>query len=125
MKKLLFLISMFLFFFVANVIAQPNTTVIKNSNDDHDKITNLMVRSKDVILSDSIIKVLKLHAIKVNLHESLVMKCSFFLKMVYNENLTNAERIDACKYGLKLYDNADQALPLILFTTMIKKLESK
>ena len=125
MKKLLFLISMFLLFFMANAFAQPNNTTIKNANDDHDKITNLMVSSKDVILSDSIIKVLKLHVIKVNLHESLVMKCSFFLKMVYNEKLTNAERIDACKYGLKLYDNADQALPLILFTTMIKKLESK
>lgn len=105
--------------------AQQAQAPAYNSNEPHDRMTALMIRTRDVVLSDSIINVLKVHAVKVNLHESIVLKSSFFLKMLYNDKLTKAEKIEACKYGLVLYDNPDHVLPLNFFTDMLKKLESK
>jgi hypothetical protein len=110
------------FFFVKLAFSQTISSVSKQ-NEDHDRIHSLQQKSSSIVLSDALILVLKKHAVTVGLHESLVLKCATYLKIIYNTNLTNAERVDACKYGILLYDNADRALPLNVFTDMIKKLE--
>jgi hypothetical protein len=115
----------YLFFLILSVsICNKSFAQAKvNPNEEHDKLYNMQIKSYGVVLPDSLITVLKRYAFQKNINESLVLKSSLFLKIIYNDKLTIIERVEACKYGIRLFSNEDAALPLNIFYNMIKKLE--
>ena len=111
-KRVFFVVSMFLL----SVCAFSQTQQV-NPNAEHDRIVELIIKSYQVVLPDSITAKLKSFAREKNFPENEVMKNSVFLKTLYNENISIPDRLYACQFTINRINESTNSmmLPIELF----------
>jgi hypothetical protein len=118
-KRVFFVVSMFLL----SVCAFSQTQKV-NPNAEHDRIVELLMKSYEVVLPDSITAKLKSFAKEKNFPEREVMKNSVFLKALYNDKISVQDKLYACEFTIrKIHENTNgMMLPLQLFNNRYTEL---
>ena len=119
--RLKFFLLLFSVFTSTYIFAQKPAV---NPNEEHDKFIELYQKSAAVVLPDSVYRILKDYAFTKGYSEALVLKNEYLIKIIYNSDLTNKERIYACN---KMMNDAtlekEVYFPVFLFKNMKEKLE--
>lgn len=123
MKKRLFACTILLFIFSIKSFAQTNEQSIENDKKAQ-RLTNIYVKSANVVLPDSVYTILKEFAKNKNLPIDRVMKQQYGLKMIYNTALSIEERLLACQLLTSIYSGIEPVGPLFLVNNMKKMLTS-
>lgn len=97
-----------------------------NSEEVHQKMTSLMIRSDNVNLPDSVYQVLVEYAKKNNLSPNSPKRNIYVFKILLNNGLSIAERLYACDYFVMTNHDAIPAFaPMELIDTIKKRLVDK
>ncbi|MFC4261808.1 hypothetical protein ACFOWM_02865 [Ferruginibacter yonginensis] len=123
MNKKLFLLTAAYFLVLSTAFSQ-SANKVKAPNEDHDRLYNMITKSQNVLVSDSMTNALKLYAASRGYNQSLVLKQTIFLKVIYNPALSNEDRIMMCNFCLNLFKDQDEYLPRTIFTKMISALQT-
>lgn len=120
MKKIVLL---FLCSITLNLAFAQKPTDKSNPNYDHDILYYYMKSSYQIIIPDSILDIVKIHAAKNGIHESVALKNSIFLKILFNPALSVEEKTDAANRGIIIYPE-QLVIPHSIFRNMIAKWQS-
>lgn len=123
MKKSLLLVFLFIAVFYKFSYSQAPIAA-SNSISIHDKITNLINLSGNIHVPDSVIVILKDYAFTTNRNEAMVLKHQIYYTVLYNENISIAERIYACKFFIE-NNKPYEPTPAFLLNKILVSLQAK
>ncbi len=125
MHKIKFLILVMVLFTSFYSSAQAKID-FSNSDEVHQKMTSLMVRSDNVNLPDSVYQVLVDYAKKNNLSPNSPKRNIYVFKILLNNGLSVAERLYACDYfEMTNHDEVPAFVPMELINSIRRRLDNK
>jgi hypothetical protein len=109
-----------------NAFCQTATTLppvdVKAINAEHDRMNDLMIKSDKVTLPDSTITILKNFAEQKGYREAAVLKSGSILKTLYNENISKADKLFACKIISRICESEYTTIPLSLVINLTNQI---
>ena len=122
MKKKLTLLLIAVFVFTANAFCQfepkqPIGTPQTNPNYEHDRFTEMYIDSRDEVVTEQHLQILRYRALKMHIPEDRMMRNKFIFQVLENKKLNLNDRIWAADFLYKAAQ-VDNSYPLEYIQTM-------
>lgn len=124
MKKMIALTIVLLALFSVPAFCQTQQSLVEQ--DLHaQKLTAIYTKSSEVILPDSVYRILKNFAFTTGQQEALILKQAYIVKMVYNTQLSKADRLMVCDELIRQNSRPGAGIPVFLIQNMKNLLTSQ
>ncbi|MEJ7611662.1 MAG: hypothetical protein WKF88_10835 [Ferruginibacter sp.] len=124
MKKTIIACFVLLALYSAPAFSQTGTTH-EEQNRYAQKLTSIFNKSSEIVLPDSVYRILKDYAFTTGQQEALILKQAYIVKMVYNTEVSREDRLMVCDELIRQNSRPGAGIPVFLFQNMKTLLTSQ